>query len=783
MLFSDTQEFLKLLEPLSDQHLFTCFYPQNQQPPDPKKIFHPRIIMGAFNENERTLEEYNRQGYGIYVTINKCTKRERTNSNIAYPRAIYQDDDHAFHGEYPLQPNVVVHTSQGKYQRYWFIEKASLDDFKGNIWKYWEDMQQVLTSSFGNDRSVNDRARVFRLPGFKHTKDGYNPKGPLIEYEIINEVPYSFHDLVAAFHTSNERQIYAQDSAEAKANKLVQAMDNILTGDNYNDALGTLSMHFINKRYPQNFVLSLLNGLMLQSAQKDTIRWQERMDHLPRQLAAGYKKTDIENGDELIPIDQFSTGNYRYKDLPMPPGFLGELAQDIYKSMYYPEMNIAIVGAMHVMFAFGGRQYTFEGQGLVYKQVLLAPPGRGKNTISNYMKSLITALEDQYKLREAAFYLGGSDFTTAALIHNELAMWGCRSFIRYEAGQARKSTAGDLGAFHAYVLQILGNSYNDSIRVKSQRIKQGDHEGPLYQISFAMLDESVPETYIEALRTDNAFITGDMARLDLIMADPKLSFINKDSQNYKPSQRIIEHMAQYINDNSKLSSPRGADRLRPDQVHQVQASQEVQALLHDIDNKVFNMRNATVDSPVENSTYQRYSQKLRRLALLLSVSDKNPGNDPLVSPTHIQWADQYLTILKDTLLDNMTSGIFENFSTRAESCLHEHIQNILQGKVKLIQPIAPELLHRQILTKSALKRNLNQRKAIQELAEKKFRGDVQQAQEHCVQYFIKEGYLRELTLDEKRDIVAQGWLTKESGITVFKYLVKFDPEMLVNSPA
>lgn len=792
MLFSDTQEFLRLLDPTAKNFLFTCFFPQNLQPTD-REPYRPRIVVGNFAENEHLLESYNKQGYGIYVTVNECKGRERTNHNIIRPRAIFQDDDNYFHGEYPLQPNIVVHTSQGKYQRYWLIDPESLKDFKGNIWQYWEDMQRVLVHKYGNDKSVHDRARVLRLPGFCHTKDGLPSvtKVKPIQYEIVNEVPYSFHDLVAAFHPSGEMQTYNNESYEAKQNKLIIAMNNILSGDNFNDSLGTLSMHFINKKYPEQFTIALLKGLMLQSAHIDTQRWKDRYEHIPRQVAAGYKKTMIENEDHLIILDDLNSVNYRFQNLPVPSGFLKVLADDIYKSMYYPEMNIAILGAMHILFTFGGRQYTFNGQGLIYKHILLAPPGRGKNAIGGYIKSVVTALEEQFKINEAQFFRGSPDFTSAALIHNELAMWGCRSFIRYEAGMAKQSTAGDIGSLNAYMLQLLGSSYDESIRVKAQRLKPGDHTGPLFNVSVAMIDESVPSSYIAAL-SDDSFASGDMARVDLIFADPTLHFINEASTEHKPSQEVIMGIMQLVKNSLKLRSPRGADRVSPDNVVHAMTSQEGQELLKSIEHRIFNLRNATIDSPIENSTYQRYVQKLFRLCLMQSVGELATGNTnspaadksiPYITVEQIKWADEYLSNLSATIMKNMSSGVFEDATQKAINEFHLKIQGVLTGEYKIEHKQPPELLQHQILARSVLFHNANQWSSFRGVMAKQ-KKDLNFVKNYLLQIFIREGYLRPLTIDETRDYMANiGKDTNRDGkhggsrrMELYKYCVKINTD-------
>ncbi len=86
----------------------------------------------------------------------------RKAENIQRIRAIWQDDDEGYDGVFPLEPSIIVSTSPGKFQRLWFSDSLSKEDFKA--------LMRTMVVEYGSDKRAADISRVLRLPGFHHTK-------------------------------------------------------------------------------------------------------------------------------------------------------------------------------------------------------------------------------------------------------------------------------------------------------------------------------------------------------------------------------------------------------------------------------------------------------------------------------------------------------------------------------------------------------------------------------------------------------------------------------------
>ncbi|MFZ0661188.1 MAG: RepB family DNA primase [Acidobacteriaceae bacterium] len=131
------------------------------------------------------LAHENSTGANIYAAANplRSGSRKRTKESIAFVRHLYIDID--TDGDTRLAalrasntvptPNVILSTSQGKYQVLWQVEGF---DFERQ-----ESTLKLLAIAFGGDPACTDCNRVLRLPGFLNRK--YEPAYLVtVEYPI-----------------------------------------------------------------------------------------------------------------------------------------------------------------------------------------------------------------------------------------------------------------------------------------------------------------------------------------------------------------------------------------------------------------------------------------------------------------------------------------------------------------------------------------------------------------------------------------------------------------------
>ncbi|QBB70629.1 hypothetical protein ELE36_09760 [Pseudolysobacter antarcticus] len=153
-----------------------------------------RVLYGDLSIRSAQLAQLNQKGAGVFVMVNEGDGKGRKSENVTRVRACFADLDGA-----PLQPvldcrlrpHIVIETSAGKYHAYWLCNDLPLADFK--------PMQHAIAQRFGADRSVNDLARVMRLPGFLHNKR--EPFRTFI-FQQHDGPRYSHSELVAEFRSS-----------------------------------------------------------------------------------------------------------------------------------------------------------------------------------------------------------------------------------------------------------------------------------------------------------------------------------------------------------------------------------------------------------------------------------------------------------------------------------------------------------------------------------------------------------------------------------------------------
>jgi hypothetical protein len=138
-----------------------------------------RILHGTREMNHAALVDLNRNGAGVFVTINETDFGGRTRENITKVRAYFADGDEMLPDNcwrLELEPTCMWESSPGKFNFLYLIEDAPLD--RGHF----RLAQLRLARLFGSDQSVNDLPRVMRLPGFVHQKDPNKPFMSRIHY-------------------------------------------------------------------------------------------------------------------------------------------------------------------------------------------------------------------------------------------------------------------------------------------------------------------------------------------------------------------------------------------------------------------------------------------------------------------------------------------------------------------------------------------------------------------------------------------------------------------------
>jgi hypothetical protein len=177
--------YLQALDPTTECFTFQSF----DDAKEPRNPCLACIFHGSLADHASKLASLNARGAGAFVAINATDLKGRGTRHITRVRAIWQDDDCGWQGEFPLTPSLVVSTSPGRFQRLWLCDDLTNEQHRA--------VQERLAVSYGHDRQASDLSRVLRLPGFRHMK---RPDAPhFVRLIARNHRRYNAAQILAAF--------------------------------------------------------------------------------------------------------------------------------------------------------------------------------------------------------------------------------------------------------------------------------------------------------------------------------------------------------------------------------------------------------------------------------------------------------------------------------------------------------------------------------------------------------------------------------------------------------
>lgn len=151
-----TTAFLKALDRQADTFAFRVL------PEGAGNGVKPSNYMGRIADLWPKLQQANKQGGGVFVTINQGGRRA---NEITRVRAVFADTDGASLDpiKAALEPHIIVESSPSRWHVYWLVQPDfPLDQFAA--------VQAAIAAKFGTDPSIKDLPRIMRVPGFLHQK-------------------------------------------------------------------------------------------------------------------------------------------------------------------------------------------------------------------------------------------------------------------------------------------------------------------------------------------------------------------------------------------------------------------------------------------------------------------------------------------------------------------------------------------------------------------------------------------------------------------------------------
>lgn len=314
--------------------------------------------------------------------------------------------------------------------------------------------------------------------------------------------------------------------------------------------------------------------------------------------------------------------------LPMPPGFVGALAQFIYQQAPRPVAEVAIVGALGLMAGIAGRAWHIPGSGLNLYVVLVARSAIGKEAMHSGIAKLITAAMAQCPV--AGNFVDFNDHVSGPALIKACAANLCFVNVAGEIGHKFLQMATTNDANARSLRKVLTTLYSKSGPTDvAGGIAYSDQEKNVQSVTgmaFSLIGETTPGTFYESI-TDTMMRDGFMSRFCVIEYEG-----DRPAKNAFPVQQppkpLIDHMARLMAC-SDLA-------IGGDQFQEVAFSQGAQAHLDRFEGECDAAIYAAGEDENLRQLWNRAHLKGLRVAALLAVGDN--CLKPIVTPEQAEWA-------------------------------------------------------------------------------------------------------------------------------------------------
>lgn len=314
--------------------------------------------------------------------------------------------------------------------------------------------------------------------------------------------------------------------------------------------------------------------------------------------------------------------------LPMPPGFVGAVAQFIYQQAPRPVAEVAIVGALGLMAGIAGRVWHIPGSGLNLYAVLVARSAIGKEAMHSGIAKLITAAAARCPV--AGNFVDFNDYVSGPALIKACSQNLSFVNVAGEIGHKFLAMAVDKDASMRSLRKVLTTLYSKSGPTDvAGGIAYSNQENNVQSVSgmaFSLIGETTPGTFYESI-TDAMMRDGFMSRFCVIEYSGDRPAKNPAPVQHPP-QALVDHMARLMA-HSDLA-------IGSDLFQEVAFSDAARAHLDRFEDECDAAIYAAGDDESLRQLWNRAHLKALRVAALLAVGDH--CLKPVVAVEQAEWA-------------------------------------------------------------------------------------------------------------------------------------------------
>lgn len=188
------QYHLRLLRGVPDTEVHWQFYDDSK---GSRKAYD---FYSTLNNALDSIVHYQKQGLGLYVTINPTDGLGRKIQNItSYDWAFADLDGVEIPNNFPIEPSFITGRDSSHTHIYWSLTECVTG-------KQYSALQKRIALYLKSDEQVTDPSRVLRVAGSLHLKDQENPKQYSVMVDNQHDFEYTLDELVEAFVLNDEDQ-------------------------------------------------------------------------------------------------------------------------------------------------------------------------------------------------------------------------------------------------------------------------------------------------------------------------------------------------------------------------------------------------------------------------------------------------------------------------------------------------------------------------------------------------------------------------------------------------
>lgn len=234
--------------------------------------------------------------------------------------------------------------------------------------------------------------------------------------------------------------------------------------------------------------------------------------------------------------------------LPMPPGFVGALAQFIYQQAPLPVPEVAIVGALGLMAGIVGRAWHTPAphSGLNLYVVLVARSAIGKEAMHSGITKIINAAALQCPV--AGNFVDSSDYVSGPALQKAVAHNPC--FVNVAGEIGHKFLAMSIGqdssmrSLRKVLTTLYSKSGPDSVAGGISYSSQENNVASTQAVAFSLIGETTPGTFYDSI-TDEMMRDGFMSRFCVIEYGGDRPEWNAAPAKHPP-RNLVEHIARIM---------------------------------------------------------------------------------------------------------------------------------------------------------------------------------------------------------------------------------------------